>query len=163
MKTPGKEHIGRYNVTLSKLMELVVRLSEEEQVMLLEKAEELVRLKGAKPKRTSLRQGKFQNERRYPRKPCTIIVNFSAGSRYYTSSIQNISVDGAFIHTRAAFEIGEAVSMAFSYPDFPDVFRIRGRICRVTPRGIGVQFQGLSPPQRNRINALLEWIKGHAI
>lgn len=154
---------SRYNVTLSRLMKLLVKMSEEQQLMLLEKAEELARSKGKPLQRPPALQRKFQNERRYPRKPCSIVVNFSAGSRYFTSKIQDISVDGVFIRTEAAFETGEEISMTFSYPGFPDVFRVHGAVRRVTPQGIGVQFQDVSASQQNRISALLEWIKGYAI
>lgn len=72
-------------------------------------------------------------------------------------------MDGVFIQTKAAFDPGNEISMAFSYPDFPDVFRIQGIVRRVTPRGIGVQFHNITHPQRSRIKALLDWIKGLAI
>ncbi len=163
MTTTDNHRSGRYNVTLSRLMELLVQMSEDEHQVLLEKAEKIVRIKQRSEDGPPAGEVEFHNERRYPRKPCSLIVNFSVGSRYHTSTIENVSVDGAFILTSATFDTGEAVSLAFSYPDFPDVFRIQGVIRRVTRRGIGVQFEGLSQTQQNRIKALLDWMKGHAI
>ncbi|MGD9017122.1 MAG: PilZ domain-containing protein [Desulfobacterales bacterium] len=163
MKPTGKDQGSRYNVTLSRLMELVVGMSEDQQLILLQKAEQLTQLKGTPLKRPPLNHRQDHNERRFPRKPCSIIVNFTTSGRAYTSAILDISVDGVFIQTKAAFDRGDEISMAFSYPDFPDVFRIHGIVRRVTPRGIGVQFHNITHSQRSRIKALLDWIKGLAI
>ncbi|MFZ7126767.1 MAG: PilZ domain-containing protein [Desulfobacterales bacterium] len=161
--TFGRGRNSRYSVTFSKLMKLVVEMSEDQQRILLEKAEELIRSKAQMLQRPARRADQFQNERRYPRKPCTIVVNFSSGSRYYTSTIQDLSIDGAFIQTRAAFDTGEPISIAFSFPGFPDVFRLQAIVRRTTNRGIGVQFNSLSHLQRSRVKALLEWMKGQAL
>ena len=150
----------RYNVTLARLIKTIVGMSEKQQLIMLRLAEELVyrQKKPARPKKDA--SAMARNRPPHPRKPSSIIVNFSVGNRFYTDYIEDIHPEGVLIGTREDFGIGEEVALAFSHPKFPDIFRVYGDITYVSEEGIGVQFKNLSKPQKDRIKALVNWIKG---
>jgi len=150
----------RYNVTLARLIKTIVSMSEKQQLIMLRLAEELL-YRQKKPVRLTADSGTMvRNRPSHPRKPSSIIVNFSVGNRFYTDYIEDIHPEGVLIGTREDFAIGEEVALAFSHPKFPDIFRVYGDITYVSDEGIGVQFKNLSKPQKDRIKALVNWIKG---
>lgn len=154
------ERTGRkYNVTLARLIQTVVGMSEKQQLIMLRLAEELLyRQKQSGRPRQAPRTARARSAT--PRKPSSIIVNFAAGNRFYTDYIEAINTRGVFIGTREHFKIGEELALAFSHPKFPDIFRVYGGITFITNDGIGVEFKNLSPPQKERIKALVEWMNG---
>ena len=68
----------KYNVVISKLFQIVLDLTEEQQLLLLRHAEDLF----AKEKRLNIR------------KSCDIPVNYATDYRVYTNHIKNISRSG---------------------------------------------------------------------
>jgi uncharacterized protein (TIGR02266 family) len=72
----------------------------------------------------------------------------------------NLSIGGLCLHARAALRVGEGVVLTFALPGEAGGVRVRGRViwCE-TPdaaaaarfREIGVRFEGLSDPERERI------------
>jgi Tfp pilus assembly protein PilZ len=154
----SSERNGRkYNVTLARLIQTVVGMSEKQQLIMLRLAEELL-YRQKNPGRTKTTPESSNRQASPPRKPSSIIVNFAAGNRFYTDYIEAINIRGVFIGTREQFKIGEELALAFSHPKFPDIFRVYGSITFITNDGIGVEFKNLSPPQRERIKALVEWM-----
>ncbi len=150
----------KYNVTLSRLIKTVVGMTEKQQLIMLRLAEELL----YRHKKPILEDGTSsamaRNRPKHPRKPSSIIVNYAIGNRFYTDYIEDIHSDGMFIATDEDFTVGEELALAFSHPKFPDIFRVYGDIIYTTNDGIGIQFKNLSNPQRDRIKALVNWIKG---
>ena len=149
----------KYNVTLSRLIQTVVGMSEKQQLIMLRLAEELL-YRHKKPE--LLRDTSAMTRRRpsHPRKPSSLIVNFSAGNRFYTDYIEDINPKGLFIGTKEDFKVGDELALAFSHPKFPDIFRVYADIIYITDDGVGVQFKDLSKPQEDRIKALVNWMKG---
>ena len=76
------QNIKQYNVTISKLIKLILRLNEEHQKALLKKGQELL-----------------SKEKRAPRKSCRIPVRYKTFDRVYSDRIMNISQSGVFIET----------------------------------------------------------------
>ncbi len=69
-------------------------------------------------------------------------VDFSVKGRAYRGSIENNSDCGVFIKTKRRFSDryeGLAISMTIESPKFGSEERT-GKITRVTPEGIGVEF-----------------------
>ena len=55
--------------------------------------------------------------------------------------INDISAGGVFIETRMPFRNNEPISLNFVLPDDPErQIKIIGRIARISPRGVGVEF-----------------------
>ena len=154
------EQEGRkYNVTLSRLIQTVVGMSEKQQLIMLRLAEELL-YRHKKPEIQRDTSALTRSRPDHPRKPPSLIVNFSAGNRFYTDYIEDIHSKGLFIGTREDFKVGDELALAFSHPKFPDIFRVYGDIIYITEEGIGVQFKNLTQPQEDRIKALVNWMKG---
>ncbi len=150
----------KYNVTLSRLIKTIVGMTEKQQLIMLRLSEELL-YRQKKPILTGESQSAMTRSRpNHPRKPSSIIVNYAIGNRFYTDYIEDIHPDGIFIATDEDFTVGEELALAFSHPKFPDIFRVYADIIYTTNDGIGVQFKNLSNPQRDRIKALANWIKG---
>ena len=70
------QNIKQYNVTISKLIKLILRLNEEHQKALLKKGQELL-----------------SKEKRAPRKSCRIPVRYKTFDRVYSDRIMNISFE----------------------------------------------------------------------
>jgi Tfp pilus assembly protein PilZ len=154
------DHEGRkYNVTLSRLIQTVVGMSEKQQLIMLRLAEELL-YRHKKPEIQRDTSAITRSRPNHPRKPSSLIVNFSAGNRFYTDYIEDINPKSLFIGTKEDFKVGDELALAFSHPKFPDIFRVYGDIIYITEDGIGVQFKNLTQPQEDRIKALVNWIKG---
>ena len=156
---PIKLEARKYNVTLSRLIQTVVGMSEKQQLIMLRLAEELL-YRHKKPELDQDSSAITRSRPDHPRKPSSLIVNFSAGNRFYTDYIEDIHPKGLFIGTREDFKVGDELALAFSHPKFPDIFRVYADIIYITEEGIGVQLKKLTKPQEDRINALVNWMKG---
>jgi hypothetical protein len=78
MSAPTNDQkIKQYNVTISELIKLILRLNEEHQEALLKKGRELL-----------------SKEKRAPRKSCEIPVKYKTFDRVYSDRIMNISQSG---------------------------------------------------------------------
>ncbi len=150
----------KYNVTLARLIKMVVGMSEKQQLIMLRLAEELLYRQKKPVLSDDSASALARNRPKHPRKPSSIIVNYAIGNRFYTDYIEDIHSDGVFIATDEDFTVGDELALAFSHPKFPDIFRVYGDIIYTTNDGIGVQFKNLSNPQRDRIKALVKWMKG---
>ena len=156
---PIEQEGRKYNVTLSRLIQTVVGMSEKQQLIMLRLAEELL-YRDKKPEIKRDASAITRSRPDHPRKPSSLIVNYSAGNRFYTDYIEDINPQGLFIGTQEDFKVGDELALAFSHPKFPDIFRVYGDIIYITEDGIGVQFKKLTQLQEDRIKALVNWIKG---
>ena len=86
-------------------------------------------------------------------------VDFSNGKASHTGYILNISATGAYVHTKEALSHGDRISMKFALPGTDHVIETGGTVVRTTEEptrsvvfaGCGVMFNGLSGPDRRRI------------
>jgi Tfp pilus assembly protein PilZ len=135
--------LKKYNMTIARLMEVILSMSEEQQADILKQAEEAV--KG--DRRISLR------------KACHLPVDFAASDRTHKGYIKNISRRGIFISAKAPIVIGEEVLMVFKVSrDAKDV-KLRGEIAHATRWGIGVEFTATGPQFDQQINDLIRQIR----
>ncbi len=68
------------------------------------------------------------------------VVDFTVKNRVYRGSIENYCDSGVFIKTKKRrFSEGRDISMTIESPKFGSEERT-GKIARVTPEGIGVEF-----------------------
>jgi len=133
----------KYNVVLSKLFQIVIDLTEEQQLALLRHAEDLF----AKEKRISIR------------KSCDIPVNYATDYRVYSNNIKNISQNGLFIDSQRPLIVGDEIIMNFRLDGFNKPLKIKGEIAHTTRQGVGVEFKDISPYIREMIGILLRRIK----
>ena len=100
----------------------------------------------------------FRWVREFPRLACYLLVDFASEGKAYRSLIRDISASGVFIETAEKFEKGQEVALCFTLAESNETlpFKIKGRVSRVFPNGIGVHYENITHYQREIINALLK-------
>jgi PilZ domain len=121
--------LKKYNMTIARLMEVILSMSEEQQAAVLKQAEEAV--KG--------------DRRIFVRKACHLPVDFATSDRTHKGYIKNISRHGVFISAKAPIVIGEEVLMVFKVRKDAEVVKLKGEIAHATRWGIGVEFTATEP------------------
>lgn len=129
------------NIT-ARLIELIMKLPEEEQRSLL----------------NELEKTHFLKKRKYHRKPYFSVVDYASQGGAYTDFIQNISAGGVFIGTSAPFRVGQELSLGFPLPISHKHILIGGEIAWVSPRGIGVKFNSVEGELEAMIRSLVDMI-----
>ena len=104
----------------------------------------------------------FRWTREYPRLSCYLMVDFAAKGKAYRSCIRDISAGGVFIETKDAFEQDQQVALCFTLTESNESlpFKIKGRVSRIYPDGIGVQYENVTQYQRDIIDTLIKKIDG---
>jgi Tfp pilus assembly protein PilZ len=132
-----------YNVILSKLFQVIVDLSEEQQKELLDHAEQLL----------------VNEKRENIRKSCNIPINYAANDHVYANQIKNISANGLFIETRRPLIRGDEVIMNFKMEGFDKSLKLKGEIARANQIGFGVAFKNVSPHIEEMIRVIVNRMK----
>lgn len=89
--------LQQYDMTISKLVQLILNLSYIQRKALLKKGQQL-----------------FVRGTRSFRKSCQIPVKYSTFDRMYSDTIMNLSQGGAFVKTNRPIFIGEDILMHFN-------------------------------------------------
>ena len=105
------------------LVELISKMTDAEQAKLLEA------LKQRQPP-----------EEREQRISLYTETTFTVGGEDYKGIVLDLSAGGCFIETRDEFEIGREVSIRMKRSKDAKTIKVRGRVARLEPSGIGVQF-----------------------
>jgi Tfp pilus assembly protein PilZ len=126
----------------TRLIELIVMMSQEEKQSLVEELEERLHIK----------------KRKYVRKPYFSAVCYSAQEGAHVDFIQNISAGGVFIGTRLHPPVGEKVTLAFPLPMSQEHIMLDGEIVWATEQGMGVKFQMIKPEEEERMSNLVDMI-----
>jgi len=100
----------------------------------------------------------FKWVREYPRLSCYILVDFASGDKAYRSCIRDISASGVFIESTDTFKVGQEIALCFTISDSDErlPFKTKGKVTRIYPDGIGVQYQDISHYQRDILDALVK-------
>jgi Tfp pilus assembly protein PilZ len=100
----------------------------------------------------------FRWVREFPRLSCYIQVDFAAGGKAYRSCIRDISASGVFIETGDSFKPGQEIALCFSLAESDATLplKLNGKVTRIYPDGIGVQYVNMSHYQIDIINTLIE-------
>ena len=133
----------KYNLTLKKLFDAILKLSHEQQTQVMGFVERLL----AENKRISIR------------KACDIPISYATQNRIYSDNIADISKSGLFIETMMPLNVGEEVVLSFSMHGYDRPFKIKGDIVRSNQNGIGVEFKEVKPYIAEMLGALVERIK----
>ena len=136
--------IKKYDLTIPKLFETILKLNKEQQEQLLKFAEALL----VKDNRVSVREA------------CIIPINYAAGNRIYSDQIKDISKNGLFIETHNPLIVGEEILMSFNMQGYDRPVKTKGEIVHATQQGMGVEFKEISPYISQIIEALVERMKG---
>ena len=126
-KSSENKDFEKYNVTISKLFELILKLNEAHQEALLKKGQALL-----------------SKEKRAPRKTCRIPVRYSTFDRMYSDPIKNISQSGVFIETQRPIFVGEEILIELKIEGLNEPFKIEGNVVYASQSGVGIRFKNLN-------------------
>lgn len=118
--------MAKYNTTFSKLVGLIINLSEDEQKILLEEAQ------------------RFIGKRRKRRIPCLIPAQYDIAVGSYSSFILDINDYGAFIETDERFPVGYILKLKYFDPFYRIPQELNGEIIWNSSEGIGIKFLNLT-------------------
>lgn len=85
------------------------------------------------------------------------MVDFASGDKAYRSCIRDISASGVFIESTDKFKVGQAIALCFTISESDEMlpFKTKGKVTRLYPDGIGVQYENISRYQRDILDALV--------
>jgi len=115
----------KYSTTFSRLMSLILNMSEKERAILLKQSQQLI-----------------DNRKTY-RTPCLIPAHYNILDSSYMSYILNINDHGAFIETDERFAIGQDIKLKYFDPFCRIPLKFKGKIVWSSFDGIGVKFKYL--------------------
>jgi len=125
-KATSRPKFMRYNTTFSRLLKLVLNMSEREQFRLLEYAKSII------------------DERTLPRNICMIPVNCTLKERTCDGLILDINSYGAYVDTNEPCTIGQEIYLSFYNPFSYKNMDLGGKIVWSSSNGIGLRFNDLS-------------------
>ena len=135
--------LKKYDVTLKKLFDAILKLNHEQQTQVMVYVEGL----------------HAENKRKSLRKACKIPIHYATQDRIYSDSIADISKSGLFIETRKPFAVGEEILLTFNMHGYDRPFKLMGNIVRSNQQGIGVEFKDVKPYIAQMLGALVERLK----
>jgi Tfp pilus assembly protein PilZ len=91
--------------------------------------------------RSDQQSNKQEDQRKHPRKPCSVVVEGASWDSAFNGCIKNVGGGGVFIETPSAFAVGEEITLTFSSPNHEEPIKIVGEIVWNVPHGIGVKFK----------------------
>lgn len=137
-KLIGKQKIKRYSTSFSRLLMLILDMSEAQQLMLISHAKDIV------------------DKRTKPRKPCLIPVNYTLEERNFNSFILDINSFGAYIETSEPFPVGQQINLTFFNPFSRKHIDLAGQIIWSSADAIGVRFNHLPRHLKDMISFFAE-------
>jgi len=135
--------VKKYNITIKKLFDAILKLSDEQQTQAMIYVEELL----------------AENKRISVRKACNIPISYATQDRIYSDNIADISKSGLLIETKRPLNVGEEIVLSFNMQGYDRAFKIKGNIVRSNQQGIGVEFKEVKPYIAEMLGALVERIK----
>jgi len=91
-----------------------------------------------------------------------ISVRFHNQMHFAKHYLDNISVGGMFVKTKEIYKMGDIVPVEFevktSEHGTPELFQLRGKVCRVIADGVGLEFTNLDQVTRSRLESYVQSI-----
>jgi hypothetical protein len=134
----GTQKIKRYSTSFSRLLMLILDMSEAQQLMLLNHAKDIV------------------DKRTKPRNPCLIPVNYTLEQRNFNSFILDINSFGAYIETSEPFPVGQQINLTFFNPFSHKHIDLAGQIIWSSAYAIGVKFNNLPRHRKDMLTFFAE-------
>jgi len=106
-----------------------------------------------------------EERRRSLRTDLIVRVDYSTVDELFSEFTRDINEGGLFIETEKPQDQGTEVTMHFNLPGNEETVTTIGRVVRVTtgdamtPPGMGIEFEELSPDDRSRIDTLIRSLR----
>jgi hypothetical protein len=97
-----------------------------------------------------------RSERKALHAPISPLLRWNGSSGEYDGCISNVSVEGCFLNTTGAAEVGESISFNASLPS-DELIEMRGTVVhrQERPAGFGVRFDTLTDRELNYLKLLM--------
>ncbi|MFH0903134.1 MAG: TIGR02266 family protein [Pseudomonadota bacterium] len=107
--------------------------------------------------------GGQDDRRREARVPLTLRVEYNTANQFLTDYTENVSRGGTFVLTDRCLPVGTPLEASLSFPGLIKPFTLCGTVkwVRTGPdgeRGVGVQFDSLSPEVASNLDTLVQRI-----
>ena len=86
---------------------------------------------------------RFNNLRKFTRRPFRRATVFACQNRYYAGLTQNISKGGVFIETHNRFAKGQIITLVISRTKIEKGVMLKGQVVHLNRRGFGLKFLSL--------------------
>jgi type IV pilus assembly protein PilZ len=109
--------------------------------------------------------GASVERRRSERTDLIVRVDYQTVDELFSDFARNINEGGIFVESETPHEVGTTVDLQFKLPGSGEPVRVKGTVVRVTPAcdgdapGMGVQFDGLDGPTRQRIDDMVRTLR----
>ena len=114
------------NSTLEEISQRVRTLAPEEQ-------QEILEIIKSRQKRTFQRADK------------TVEIDVLVGEQLIQTVLKNISASGVFFKNSRQVDVDQDVRVVFAMPGVDKPFKLEGKIVRVEPDGLAVEFKEMTP------------------
>ncbi len=108
---------------------------------------------------------KGADRRRFERTDLLVRVEYSTVDELFSEFTRDINEGGLFIETEKPRPTGTEVTLRFNLPGSPEPVQTLGRVMWVrsagddSPAGMGVEFEDLTPEERQRINSMIRSLR----
>ena len=96
-----------------------------------------------------------EERRRFERTDLVVRIEYSTVDDFFAEFTRDINEGGVYIETDSPQEVGTNVDLQFHLPGSTDPVKAVGLVVRSTDVGMAVEFEGLPPEARERINDLV--------
>ena len=114
------------------------------------------------------REGPMLDRRKSERADLVVRVDYQTVDELFSDFASNINEGGIFVETAMPRPLGTLVDLQFSLPGSDEPVQIKGTVVRVSDGegrdspGLGIEFENLDGPTRQRINSLVRKLRAAA-
>jgi len=141
----------------------IEKLLEDEQLPAFEQVPKELRKFELKPSAEALAGAKvnWEEKREFTRAEIdsSIVLAFASEGQFAKHYVENISLGGLFVKTSHRPGLGAVLPIEFSVNGEKNtnrIFRLHGKVCRETDRGLGLQFTNLTPEIRKELESFVK-------
>ena len=113
-------------------------------------------------------EGPMLDRRKSQRADLVVRVDYQTVDQLFSDFARNINEGGIFVETETHHETGTGVDLQFKLPGSDEPVRVKGVVVHVSdgrgaePPGLGIEFEHLDNPTRQRINDLVRKLRAAA-
>ncbi len=124
----------------ARILKIISTLSESQMEQLLHYLKKWEQLEP-----TDKHESKFPEKREYPRKNASVYTIYETKKGDFRDFTKNISVGGVLMEPETTLPLHEDIFMTFFHSNFTFPVRTNGKVVRVDPGGVGIQFDQVIP------------------
>ena len=101
--------------------------------------------KWQQPEPAEKQESKFSNKREHPRKNASVYTIFETKKGDFRDFTKNVSAGGILIEPETTLPLHENLFMTFFHKNLNFPARTSGKVVRIDPDGVGIQFNQVIP------------------